>query len=152
VGNNSIGDGADSALGRVVDECAAVDVGLLEVQVELLALVAGVGGKVGEDLGLQAAGEGVVELNLCRKEVGSVPRLGDADACAVLGQPLKSTATCREFARRLDEMKYIRGKRSRRVEGYNEMYGTRGNTVGQRLLALELLRAPLAIASCHQEG
>ena len=81
MGDNGVGGRADSALGRVVDESAAVDVGLLEVQVDLLALVAGVGGKVGEDLGLQAAGEGVVELDLGGQEVGSVPRLGDADAC-----------------------------------------------------------------------
>lgn len=71
--NDSIGSGANCAGGRVVDESTAVESGLLEVKVDLLALVAGSGAEVGENLGLQAAGEGVVELDLGRQHVGSVP-------------------------------------------------------------------------------
>jgi hypothetical protein len=122
VGYNSICNGSDSTGRRVVDECAAVDVGLLEVEVELLALVAGVGRKVGEDLGLEAAREGVVELNLGRKEVGGVPRLGDADSCAVCRQLTDAYAyasSCKPVAGWLDCMKYIRRQRPRRMDGYD---------------------------------
>lgn len=84
--DNSVSSGGNSALGRVVNEGAAVNVGLLEVKVELLALVAGSRVEVGEDLGLQAAGKGIVELDLGSKEVGGIPGLSDADACTVCRQ------------------------------------------------------------------
>ena len=71
--NDGIGSGANGASGRVVDESTAVEGGLLEVKVDLLALVAGSRAEVGEDFSLQAAGEGVVELNLGSQQVGSVP-------------------------------------------------------------------------------
>lgn len=80
VGNDGIGNGANGTSGRVVSEDAAVEVGLLEVEVDLLALVAGSRAEVGENLGLQAAGKGVVELDLGSEDVGGVPRLGDADS------------------------------------------------------------------------
>lgn len=86
VAQDSIGGGADSARGLEVTEDAAVEVVLLEQKVDLLALVSSVGLEVAEDLGLQARGKGVVELNLCGEEVGGVPRLGDADACPALRQ------------------------------------------------------------------
>ena len=107
MGDNGVGDSADSASGRVVDESTAVEVGLLEVEVELLALVAGVGSKVGENLSLQATGEGVIELNLGREQVGGVPRLGDADACAVRRQQTDPYAARCKVARRLKHVKYI---------------------------------------------
>ena len=80
VGNDGVGNSADGTSGGVVSEDTAVEVGLLEVEVDLLALVAGSRAEVGENLGLQAAGEGVVELDLGSKDIGGVPRLGDADA------------------------------------------------------------------------
>lgn len=83
VGEDSVGDGADGAGGVQVGEDAAVEVGLLEVEVDLLALVADGGVEVGENLGLQALGEGVVKLDLGGQEVGRVPGLGDADAWIV---------------------------------------------------------------------
>jgi hypothetical protein len=60
VADDSIGDSANSARGSVVSEDAAVEVGLLEEEVDFLALVAGSGAEVGENLGLEAAGKGVV--------------------------------------------------------------------------------------------
>lgn len=67
-----------------VEEGTAVDVGLLEVQVELGALGLG-GGEEGEDtLGLEALGKGVGELDLGVKGVGGVPGLGKGEACTVI--------------------------------------------------------------------
>lgn len=71
--HDSIGDGANGTSSRVVDKSTAVEGRLLEVKVDLLALVTGSGVEVGEDLSLQAASEGVVELNLGSQEVGGVP-------------------------------------------------------------------------------
>lgn len=92
MGNNGIGDSANGTSGGVVSEDTAMEVGLLEVEVDLLALVAGSGAEVGEDLSLQAAGEGVVELDLGSEDVGGVPRLGDADACASRRQQMNCIA------------------------------------------------------------
>lgn len=86
VGNDGIGKGTDGTGGRVVSEDAAVEVRLLEVEVDLLALVAGSGAEVGKDLGLQAGGEGVVELDLSSEDIGGVPGLGDANAWAFCRQ------------------------------------------------------------------
>jgi hypothetical protein len=41
-------------------------------------------------------------------------------------------------------MEYIRREGLRRMDGYDDLCETRGNTVGKRLLALELLRMLLA--------
>lgn len=46
MGENGVGDGADGSAGVQVTEDAAVEVGLLEVEVELLALVSGGGVEV----------------------------------------------------------------------------------------------------------
>jgi hypothetical protein len=111
VAHDGVGDGANSASSRVVDEGAAMEAGLLEVKVDLLALVAGSGAEVGEDLGLQAAGEGVVQLDLGGQHVGGVPRLSDADACAVRRQHVELPASCigaPPATRRLRRVKYIR--------------------------------------------
>lgn len=105
MGNDGIGEGANGTGGRVVSEDAAVEVGLLEVEVDLLALVAGSRAEVGEDLGLQAAGEGVVELNLGGKDIGSVPRLSDADAWALSRQQVDGIAGNGSAARRLRYVK-----------------------------------------------
>jgi hypothetical protein len=80
-----------------------VEVGLLEVEVDLLALVARGRVEVGENLGLQAAGEGVVELDLGGQQVRGVPRLGDADACATAYQ-LNAIPRNLEVSRRICEM------------------------------------------------
>lgn len=126
VADNGIGNGADSTGSRVVDKGAAVEVGLLEVEVDLLALVAGSGVEVGENLSLQAAGEGVVELDLGSQQVGGVPRLGDADACTVGRQQADSVASHSKSAGRLRHMKYIRRKPRRRMTGYHQPERTRG--------------------------
>ena len=113
VAHDGIGDGANSASSRVVDKSAAVEAGLLEVKVDFLALVAGSGAEIGEDLSLQAAGESVVELDLGSKHVGSVPRLSDADACVVRRQHVDLPASCigaPPATRRLRRVKYIRLK------------------------------------------
>jgi len=65
-----------------VEEGTGVEVGLLEVQVELDALGLGGGEEVAQDLGLEALGDVVVELDLGLEGVGSVPGLGDGQACA----------------------------------------------------------------------
>lgn len=82
VAQDGIGESTDSTAGVQVTEDTTVEVGLLVVKVDLLALVARGGVEVGQNLGLQAAGEGVVKLNLGGEQVGSVPRLRDGDACA----------------------------------------------------------------------
>jgi hypothetical protein len=63
------------------------------VKVDLLALVSRSGAEVGKDLSLQAAGEGVVQLNLGSQQVGGVPGLSDADACTVHRQQVNSPAS-----------------------------------------------------------
>lgn len=65
-----------------VEEGTGVEVGLLEVQVELNALGLGGGEEVAENLSLEALGDVVVELDLGLKSVGGVPCLGDGQACA----------------------------------------------------------------------
>ena len=70
---DGIGNGADGTRGLEITEDTAVEVVLLEEEVDLLALVAGIGLEVVQDLGLEARSEGVVELNLGGEEVGRVP-------------------------------------------------------------------------------
>ena len=118
VADDSIGGSANGPGGRVVDEGAAVEVGLLEVEVDLLALVAGSRVEVGEDLSLQAAGKGVVELDLGGQEVGRVPRLGDADACAPSRQKTDAEAGGCLAARRLRQVENVRGEGGFWREGY----------------------------------
>lgn len=65
-----------------VEEGTGVEVWLLEVQVELDALGLGGGEEAAQDLGLEALGDVVVELDLGLEGVGSVPGLGDGQACA----------------------------------------------------------------------
>ena len=119
VGNDCIGDSANSTSGGVVSEDTAMEVGLLEVEVDLLALVAGSRAEVGEDLGLQAAGEGVVELDLGSENVGGVPRLSDADAWAFCRQQVDGIAGNSSLAaRRLRNMKDAGAKCSCLMYGY----------------------------------
>ena len=79
-------DGVNVGSGTLeqVEEDAAVEVGLLEVQVELGAL--GLGGRQegAEQLSLKALGDGVVDLDLGVESVDGVPGLGDGDACATI--------------------------------------------------------------------
>lgn len=70
---DNISNGAGSAVGLEVGETAGVEVGLLEVKVELLTLVTSSRVKVGENFGLQSICEGVVKLDLGSEEVGCVP-------------------------------------------------------------------------------
>ena len=77
-------DGIDVGSGALeeVEESTAVEGGLLEGEVELGALVLG-GGEEGEDaLGLEALRNAVGELDLGVEVVGSVPDLGQGEACA----------------------------------------------------------------------
>lgn len=79
-------DGVDVGGGALeeVEEGTAVEVGLLEVQVELGTAGLG-GGQEGEDtLGLETLGKAVGELELALKGVGGVPGLGEGQACAVV--------------------------------------------------------------------
>jgi hypothetical protein len=106
VGNDGIGNGANGTSGGVVSEDTAVEVGLLEVEVDLLALVSSSGAEVGEDLGLQAGGEGVVELDLGSEDIGGVPGLGNANAwafCRQRGDIITGSGTI--AARRLRNVK-----------------------------------------------
>lgn len=64
-----------------VEECAGVEVWLLEVQVELDALGGGGWEERAENLSLEALGDRVGELELGLKSVGGVPGLGDGGAC-----------------------------------------------------------------------
>ena len=72
-------DGRDGAF-EEVDEGADVDVGLLVVEVELAAVGALRGHVVGEDLGFEAFGEVVFELELRVEAVGGGPCLGQGEA------------------------------------------------------------------------
>lgn len=72
-----------------VEESAAVEVALLEGEVELGALLGGGllagGGQEGEDtLSLQALGEAVGKLDLGVKGGSGVPCLGEGQACAMV--------------------------------------------------------------------
>lgn len=81
VADDTVDDGSQVAGGRVVEEGAGLEGGLLEGQVELLALVARAGREDRGELRLQALGEGVVQLDLGVQDVGGVPGLGNGDAC-----------------------------------------------------------------------
>lgn len=61
-----------------------MEVGLLEVQVQLGALRLGGRQEGAEQLGLKALGDGVVDLDLGVKGINGVPSLGDGDACATV--------------------------------------------------------------------
>ena len=120
VGDDSVGDGTDGTGSGVVGEDTAVEVGLLEVEVDLLALVAGSRAEVGENLGLQAAGKGVVELDLSSENVGGVPRLGDADAWALCRQQVDVIASAGTRAAR--RLRYVKdaGLQCTRLVGFYE--------------------------------
>jgi hypothetical protein len=64
-----------------VEEGTGVEEGLTEVKVELSALALGSGEELGEDLGLESVGDGVVELNLGVQGVEGGPCLGEGEAC-----------------------------------------------------------------------
>ncbi len=50
-----------------------MEVGLLEVKVDFLALVASSWAEVGKNLSLQATSEGIIELDFGVEEVGGIP-------------------------------------------------------------------------------
>lgn len=62
-----------------VDEGAGVEEGLAIMEVEFGALGLGGGGEIGNDFGLQALGESVVELDLCVEGIEGCPGLGQGD-------------------------------------------------------------------------
>ena len=64
-----------------VEESTAVEVALLEVEVELGAAGVGGGEEREDTLGLETLGEVVGHLDLGLKGVGSVPGLGEGQAC-----------------------------------------------------------------------
>jgi hypothetical protein len=68
-----------------VEEGTAVEVGLLEVQVELGTLGGGGGEEVEETLELEALGEGVSDLELGVEGVGRVPGLCEGEAGRLVG-------------------------------------------------------------------
>ena len=80
VADNSVDVGGGTL--EEVEEGAAVEAGLLEVQVELGTLTSSGGEVVEETLELEALGEGVADLNLGVEGVGGVPGLGEGQACA----------------------------------------------------------------------
>lgn len=59
-----------------IEESAGMEEGLAEVEVQLGAHLLGGGEEGGDGLGLEAVGEGVVELDLGVQSIGSGPRLG----------------------------------------------------------------------------
>lgn len=75
-------NGGGGALGEI-EEGAAVEVGLLEVQVQLDSLALGVGEEAKDSLSLEALGDVVGELELGLEGVGGVPGVGDGQACAL---------------------------------------------------------------------
>lgn len=82
VADNGIDVGNGSL--QEVEESAAVEDVLLEVQVELGAASL-VGGQEAEDtLSLEALGDAVSQLNLGLEDVGSVPCLGKGEACSAI--------------------------------------------------------------------
>lgn len=76
-------DGVEVGGGAVqeVEEGTGVQVGLLEVEVELgtLGLLGGL--VLGQDLSLEALGNVVVQLKLGVQSVGGGPSLGEGEAC-----------------------------------------------------------------------
>ena len=80
-------DGVDAGNGALeeVKESTGVEVGLLEVQVELGAAAVGGGLEAEDTLGLEALGKGVGELDLALKSVGGVPGLGEGQAIGLVG-------------------------------------------------------------------
>lgn len=77
-------DGVDIG-GRTLEqikECPAVEVGLLEVQVELSTSTSGGWEEVEETLKLETLCERVADLKLGVEDVGGVPGLGQGQACA----------------------------------------------------------------------
>lgn len=80
VAENSVEVGGGAV--QQVEEGTGVQVGLLEVQVELGALGLLSGLVLGEDLSLQALGDVVVQLKLGVESVGSGPSLGEGKAWA----------------------------------------------------------------------
>jgi hypothetical protein len=84
VAGGHIKDGVKVAVGKaVVDECARVNVGVLESKVELLGGAVGLAG-VPEvlEVDLDAGGGDIGELDLGVEERGGGPSLGDGDVCA----------------------------------------------------------------------
>ena len=79
VADNGI-DVSNGAL-EEVEEGTAVEAGLLEVKVELSTLGSSSREEVEETLELEALGEGVGDLDLGVEGVGSVPGLGEGQAC-----------------------------------------------------------------------
>ena len=77
-------DGVDVGGGALqeIEEGTAVEVALLEVQVELGALGLGGGQEREDTLGLQALGQAVSQLQLGLEGIGGVPRLRDGEACS----------------------------------------------------------------------
>lgn len=64
---------------KEIEESASVKEGLAIVEVELSTLGLARGEEVGDNLGLQAFGKGIIELNLSVKSVGGSPSLGQGD-------------------------------------------------------------------------
>ena len=64
-----------------VDEGAAVEVGLSEVEVQFCAGVLGSREELGEDFGFQTVGDGVVELDFGIEGVQSRPCLSQGKTC-----------------------------------------------------------------------
>lgn len=62
-----------------IDEGAGVEEGLAIMEVKFGALRLGGGEEVGNDFGLQALGESVVELDLCVEGIEGCPGLGQGD-------------------------------------------------------------------------
>ncbi len=77
-------DGVDGGGGALeeVEEGTAVEVGLLEVQVELGAASLGGREEAEDTLSLEALGQVVGHLDLGLEGVGRVPGLGEGQACA----------------------------------------------------------------------
>lgn len=77
VAENSVEVGGGAA--EEVEESTSVQVGLLEVEVELGTLGLLGGEVLGEDLSLETLGDVVVELELGVEGVGSGPSLGESE-------------------------------------------------------------------------
>lgn len=79
-------DGVDIGGGALeqIKEGAEVECGLLEVGVELCAVGAGVGLEGGQDLGLEALGDVLVELELGVEGVEGGPGQGAGNACVAV--------------------------------------------------------------------
>lgn len=100
VAEDKVAVGADLAAGLQVEESTAVEVLLLEVKIELLALVPGGRVEVGQDLALQSVGKGVIQFHLGSEQIGRVPGLGNADTCTSSNQHVDfERGTCTSFTR-----------------------------------------------------